>query len=55
MPRRSMIGWTSSEADSIVKARLSGQSSVISASSRPPTGRYPSTMKVNSTGAGGHL
>ena len=56
MPRRSMIGCTSFDADSIVNARLSGDSSVISLRSRiPRSRRCSSSSNTNSTGAGGHL
>jgi hypothetical protein len=56
IPRRSMSGWTSLDADSMVNARFSGLSSVSSVRSRRPRRRrYWSSMRVNSTGAGGHL
>ena len=44
------------DADSIVKHRFNGESSVIELRSRiPRLRRYSSSMNVNSTGAGGHL
>jgi len=56
IPRRSMTGWTSLDADSMVNARFSGDSSVTCDLSRTPRWRrYWSSMRVNSTGAGGHL
>ena len=56
IPRSCMIGWTTFDADSIVNARFSGDSSVISLRSRMPRlRRRSSSMKTNSTGAGGHL
>lgn len=56
IPLCSMIGWISSDALSIVNARLSGESRSTSlVSRRPRSRRNPSTMNVNSTGAGGHL
>ena len=43
-------------ADSIVKARLSGdRSATLLRSRRPCLRRYSSSMNTNSTGAGGHL
>ncbi len=56
IPRSSIIGWITLEADSIVNARFSGDSSVIELRSRiPRLRRYSSSMNTNSTGAGGHL
>ena len=56
IPRSASIGWMTLDADSIVNARFSGESSVIELRSRiPRLRRYSSSMNTNSTGAGGHL